>query len=104
MACSGEEARTAEDALRIASTAALDAVILDVDLSGMDGVSACRRIREVSRVPVIFLSASARACTISRRSGAEATASYRTQKSSRAGAGGIASCPARREKLSQEFK
>ena len=47
----------AEDALRIAFTAALDAIILDVDLPGLDGVSICRRLREVSRVPVIFLSA-----------------------------------------------
>lgn len=47
----------AEAALRIASTTALDAIILDVDLPGVDGVSACRRLREVSRVPVIFLSA-----------------------------------------------
>lgn len=47
----------AENALRIASTAALDAIILDVELPGMDGVSACRLLREVSRVPVIFLSA-----------------------------------------------
>lgn len=48
------------DALRIASTAALDAVVLDFDMPGMDGVSVCRRLREVSQVPVIFLSAYAR--------------------------------------------
>lgn len=47
----------AESALHLASTAALDAIILDVDLPGLDGVSACRRLREVSRVPVLFLSA-----------------------------------------------
>ncbi|MDO4314765.1 MAG: response regulator transcription factor [Oscillospiraceae bacterium] len=47
----------AESALEIASSAALDAIVLDVDLPGLDGVSACRRLREVSRVPVIFLSA-----------------------------------------------
>lgn len=44
-------------ALAIASTAALDAVVLDVDMPDMDGVSVCRRLRKVSRVPVIFLSA-----------------------------------------------
>lgn len=49
--------RDGESALEIASTAALDAVIMDVDLPGLDGVSACRRLREVSRVPVLFLSA-----------------------------------------------
>ena len=48
---------TAEAALQIASTAALDAIILDVDLPGLDGISACQRLREVSRVPVLFLSA-----------------------------------------------
>lgn len=48
------------DALRFASTAALDAVVLDVDMPGLDGVTACRRIRETSGVPVIFLSAYAR--------------------------------------------
>lgn len=48
------------DALRIASTAALDAVVLDFDMPGMDGVAVCRRLREVSQVPVIFLSAYAR--------------------------------------------
>lgn len=44
-------------ALSIAQTAALDAVILDVDMPGMDGVTVCRRLREISGVPVIFLSA-----------------------------------------------
>lgn len=47
----------AESALRMAASVALDAIILDVDLPGLDGLSACRRLREVSRVPVIFLSA-----------------------------------------------
>lgn len=45
------------DALAIATTAALDAMVLDVDMPDMDGVSVCRRFRELSRVPVIFLSA-----------------------------------------------
>lgn len=53
-------AMDAETALRVASTAALDAIVLDVDLPGLDGVSACGQIRDVSRVPVIFLSAYAR--------------------------------------------
>ena len=48
------------DALKIASTAALDAVVLDVDMPGMDGVTVCRRLREVSQVPVLFLSAYAK--------------------------------------------
>ena len=48
------------DALSIATTAALDAIILDVDMPGIDGVTVCHRLREVSGVPVIFLSAYAK--------------------------------------------
>ena len=44
-------------ALSIATTAALDAVILDVDMEGIDGITVCRRLREVSEIPIIFLSA-----------------------------------------------
>lgn len=50
-------AENGAQALSIAQTAALDAVILDVDMPGMDGVTVCRRLREISGVPVIFLSA-----------------------------------------------
>lgn len=59
----GYDTATAADglaALRLCSTAAFDAVIMDVDMPGMDGVSVCRRLREVSSVPIIFLSAYAR--------------------------------------------
>lgn len=45
------------DALNIATTAALDAVVLDVDIPGMDGVTVCRRLRETSAIPILFLSA-----------------------------------------------
>ncbi len=38
---------------------AIDLVILDVMLQGEDGFSLCRRLREVSRVPVIMLTAMA---------------------------------------------
>lgn len=48
-------------ALEYVSSAALDAVVLDVDIPGMDGVTVCRRIREVSGVPILFLSAYAEA-------------------------------------------
>lgn len=44
-------------ALEIASSAALDAVVLDVEMPGVDGVEVCRRVREVSGVPILFLSA-----------------------------------------------
>lgn len=45
------------DALAIAATAALDAVVLDVDMPGMDGITVCRRLRESSGLPILFLSA-----------------------------------------------
>lgn len=50
-------AENGPEALDIAATAALDAVVLDFDMPGMDGVTVCRRLREVSQIPVIFLSA-----------------------------------------------
>ena len=53
-------ANNGADALKIVSSAALDAIVLDVDMPGMDGVTVCRRIREVSGVPIIFLSAYAK--------------------------------------------
>ena len=53
-------ANNGTDALKSASSAAFDAIVLDVDMPGMDGVTVCRRIREVSGVPIIFLSAYAR--------------------------------------------
>ena len=53
-------ANNGSDALKIASAAALDAIVLDVDMPGIDGVTVCRRVREVSSVPIIFLSAYAK--------------------------------------------
>lgn len=53
-------AENGELALKLASSAAFDAIVLDVDMPGTDGVTVCRRLREVSGVPVIFLSAYAR--------------------------------------------
>ena len=46
-----------EEALRLASTARLNAIVLDVDMPGPDGVTVCRRLREVSSVPILSLSA-----------------------------------------------
>ena len=54
------QAENGLDALAIASTAALDAVVLDVDMPGLDGINVCRHLREISSVPVIFLSAYAK--------------------------------------------
>ena len=53
-------AEDGEQALKLASSAAFDAIVLDVDMPGVDGVTVCRRLREVSMVPIIFLSAYAR--------------------------------------------
>lgn len=45
------------EALGVAASAALDAIVLDVEMPGLDGVEVCRRVREVSGVPILFLSA-----------------------------------------------
>lgn len=50
-------AENGETALSLVRTAALDAVVLDVDMPGMDGLAVCRRIRQFSAVPILFLSA-----------------------------------------------
>lgn len=47
-------------ALAMAETAELDAVVLDVDMPGLDGITVCRRLRELRTVPVVFLSAYAK--------------------------------------------
>ncbi|MCU0475853.1 MAG: response regulator transcription factor [Anaerolineae bacterium] len=53
------KATTGEDALRKAYRHQPDAVVLDVEIPGMDGWEICRRLREMSDVPIIFLSANA---------------------------------------------
>lgn len=45
------------DALAVAESAALDGVVLDVDMPGLDGIAVCRRLRALSQVPIVFLSA-----------------------------------------------
>ena len=47
----------AEAALVMVAEGEWDLVFLDVGLPGMDGVAFCRPLREVSRVPILFLSA-----------------------------------------------
>ena len=49
--------QSGQEALDVAASAALDAIVLDVEMPGMDGVEVCCRIREVSGVPILFLSA-----------------------------------------------
>ncbi len=56
----GWEVRTAEngdDALELLRTENFTLILLDVMLPGMNGFTICRRIREQSDVPVIFLTA-----------------------------------------------
>ncbi len=45
------------EALSIAASTTLDAIVLDVEMPGLDGLVVCRRLREVSGVPILFLSA-----------------------------------------------
>ncbi len=46
-----------DQALELARTKDFDLVVLDVMLPGMDGYEVCRRLRAISSVPVLFLSA-----------------------------------------------
>jgi two-component system, OmpR family, response regulator MtrA len=50
-------AETGEDGLRDLRASTPDLVVLDLMLPGMDGVEVCRRVRSVSEVPVIMLTA-----------------------------------------------
>lgn len=56
----GYEVSTADDgeeALRLAREAMPDAMILDLMLPGIDGLEVCRRMRAVSNVPIVMLTA-----------------------------------------------
>lgn len=46
-----------EDALTALANQVLDLIILDIMLPGLDGFEVCRRIREVSTIPIIILTA-----------------------------------------------
>ena len=48
-----------EEAVELARTGRYDLIILDLMMPGIDGLEACRRIREFSNVPVIMLTARA---------------------------------------------
>ena len=52
-------ARDGDSGLELASGEAHDAIVLDIGLPGLDGLTICRRLREVSRrdVPVLMLTA-----------------------------------------------
>lgn len=49
-------ADTAETAEEIILSNALDCIILDVDLPGMDGFALCEKIRSKTGIPIVFLS------------------------------------------------
>jgi len=48
---------TGEEALERLKTRPVSAVLLDLNLPGMDGVDVCRKIRRMSEVPLIMLTA-----------------------------------------------
>ncbi len=48
---------TGKDALAVQNESAHDLAILDVGLPDMTGFELCRRLREISRIPILFLTA-----------------------------------------------
>jgi len=55
--CDFQHVETGEDGLTRLKQRPFDAVLLDLNLPGMDGVDVCRKIRAFSDVPVIMLTA-----------------------------------------------
>lgn len=51
------KAYRAEDGLRLAYRTHPDLILLDINMPEMDGWEVCRRLRELSDVPIIFLTA-----------------------------------------------
>lgn len=47
----------AEQALEVLEHYQVDLILLDVMMPGIDGISACLRIRERNKMPIIFMSA-----------------------------------------------
>ena len=50
------EAADGAAALQVAAAQPLDAVVLDIIMPELDGIEVCRKLREQSRVPILFLS------------------------------------------------
>jgi two-component system response regulator MtrA len=48
---------SAAEALSVLSQESVDLILLDITMPGMDGLELCRRIRETSGTPIIFISA-----------------------------------------------
>ena len=54
------EAKCGEDALRIASNEVVDAILVDIQMPGISGIEACRKLREMEQyrvTPILFLTA-----------------------------------------------
>lgn len=50
-------AASGQEAVRVAAEEEVNLIVLDIMMPGMDGYEACRRIREFSQVPIVFLTA-----------------------------------------------
>lgn len=50
-------ARTGEEALRLFDAADPSIILLDIMLPGIDGLEVCRRIRQISTVPILMITA-----------------------------------------------
>ncbi len=55
-------AEDGESALQIIGQTQPDLMILDIMMPGIDGIEVCRRIREWSEVPIVFLTARDELC------------------------------------------
>jgi DNA-binding response OmpR family regulator len=68
-----DSAQTGGTALELCRTAETDLVLLNLDLSDMDGLDVCRRIRSTSDIPLIAVNASASEldCVLGLQAGAD---------------------------------
>jgi two-component system, sensor histidine kinase len=58
LGCHSDFVENGEEAVRLARNTAFDGVLMDVNMPGMDGLEATRRIREFNRdLPIVALSA-----------------------------------------------